>query len=47
MVHGQNDLGQAVRGTINEVKEDAVTIDFNHPMAGKDLNFEIELVSID
>lgn len=47
MVHGQNDLGQAVRGTINEVKDDAVTIDFNHPMAGKDLNFEIELVSID
>jgi FKBP-type peptidyl-prolyl cis-trans isomerase 2 len=34
-------------GVINEVKDDTVTIDFNHPMAGKDLNFEIELVSID
>ena len=47
MVHGQNDMGQPVVGTINEVKDEAVTIDFNHPMAGKDLNFEIELVSID
>ena len=32
---------------INEVKDEVVTVDFNHPMAGKDLNFEIELVSID
>jgi len=47
MVQGQNDMGQPVVGTINEVKENDVTIDFNHPMAGKDLNFEIELVSID
>ena len=47
MIQGQNDRGQPLVGTINEVKEDAVTIDFNHPMAGKDLNFEIELVSID
>ncbi len=46
VVRGQNDMGQAVIGTINGGKEDAVTIDFNHPMAGKDLNFEVELVSI-
>ena len=47
MVQGQNQLGQPMMGTINEVKEETVTIDFNHPMAGKDLNFEIQLVSID
>ena len=47
MVQGQNEMGQPLVGTINEVKENDVTIDFNHPMAGKDLNFEIELVSID
>ena len=46
MIQGQNDMGQPLIGTINEVKDEAVTIDFNHPMAGKDLNFEIELVSI-
>ena len=29
-----------------EYNGEEVTVDFNHPMAGKDLNFEIELVSI-
>jgi len=36
-----------VFGTISEVKDVSVLIDFNHPMAGKDLNFEIELVDIE
>jgi peptidylprolyl isomerase len=34
-------------GTITEVTDNSVTVDLNHPMAGKDLNFEIELVGID
>ena len=32
--------------TITAVTDDSVTIDFNHQLAGKDLTFEIELVSI-
>lgn len=32
--------------TIVEVDDDEVTIDGNHPMAGKDLFFEIEMVGI-
>ena len=39
--------GRPLRGTIKEVNDETVTIDFNHPMAGKDLNFEIELVGIE
>jgi peptidylprolyl isomerase len=31
---------------IKEIKEDAVTIDANHPLVGKDLTFELELVEI-
>lgn len=32
--------------TIIDVDEENVTIDFNHPLAGKDLNFEVELLNV-
>lgn len=38
--------GQPVRVTITEIKEDAVVLDANHPLAGLDLTFEIELVEV-
>ena len=38
---------QPVRGIISEVADDFVVVDFNHPMAGRDLNFDIELVQVD
>ena len=37
--------GQRVPATIVEVKDEEVVLDFNHPLAGQDLTFEIELVS--
>ena len=31
---------------IKEVKEESVTVDMNHPLAGKDLTFNVEVVDI-
>mgnify|MGYP003628650241 CR=1 FL=1 len=38
--------GQIIPATIHEVSDADVTLNFNHPMAGQNLNFEIEVVSI-
>jgi peptidylprolyl isomerase/FKBP-type peptidyl-prolyl cis-trans isomerase SlpA len=38
--------GQEVPVVITELGEEAVTIDANHPLAGKSLVFEIELIGI-
>lgn len=36
--------GQRVNGSVLEVKEEVVTMDMNHPLAGCDLNFVGEIV---
>ncbi len=36
--------GQEFPAYIVEVKDEIITLDANHPLAGEDLNFEIELV---
>jgi len=36
--------GKQMPFVITEVKEKDVTVDFNHPLAGKDLEFQVELI---
>lgn len=38
--------GQRVPATVAEVTDESITLDFNHPLAGQDLTFEITLVEI-
>ncbi len=38
--------GQQVQAVVTDVGELTATIDFNHPLAGEDLTFEIELVDV-
>ena len=39
--------GQSFVVRIAEVSEESVTLDANHPLAGEDLTFELQLVEID
>ncbi len=38
--------GQRVPATIVEATDESITLDFNHPLAGQDLTFEITLVEV-
>lgn len=38
--------GQQFQVVVIDIKEDAVTLDANHPLAGKELIFDLELVEI-
>ena len=38
--------GDEIPGMIKEVKDDVVTVDFNHPLAGHDIIFEVDIVDI-
>jgi FKBP-type peptidyl-prolyl cis-trans isomerase 2 len=38
--------GRTLPVTVTEVSEEVVVLDANHPLAGKDLTFEVELVEV-
>ena len=46
VVQGTNPDGQNITATILKEEASTVTLDFNHPLASKILDFEVELLSI-
>ncbi len=39
--------GVEIPGIITEIAGDSVTVDFNHPLAGQDVIFEVEILSVE
>lgn len=38
--------GEEIPGAIQEVREDSVQVDFNHPLAGHEISFEVEILEV-
>jgi len=45
-LYGQGEDGGTVQVVVKEIKDDSVVVDFNHPMAGKDLMFSVTINSV-
>lgn len=39
--------GMEIPGVITDIAGDSVTVDFNHPLAGQDVTFEVEILSVE
>ena len=45
-LQAQGQDGKVINLTVTAVQDESITVDGNHPLAGKALNFDIELVDI-
>ena len=39
--------GSEMPGVIREINGDSITVDFNHPLAGKTIHFDIDVLEVD
>ncbi len=46
-LQGKDAQGRTVHPRVAEVKEQVVVLDFNHPLAGKTLNFDVKILDIE
>jgi FKBP-type peptidyl-prolyl cis-trans isomerase 2 len=46
MIQGRTLEGQAFSATVRGIEDDEVTLDLNHPLAGKTLLFEVEILEV-
>jgi peptidylprolyl isomerase len=45
-LHATMPDGQVIPARIIEIKEDIIVLNFNHPLAGKTLKFEVEVIDV-
>ena len=46
MLVGCSTDGEEIEGTVLEIKQDTVLVDFNHPLAGKALNYALHITDV-
>lgn len=46
-LHGKDQAGRDIRPMVTEIRDQTVLLDFNHPLAGKTLFFDLKVVDID
>lgn len=46
VLRAQDENGQILEGTIIELTDERVVLDFNHPLAGETLHFDTEIIAI-
>ena len=47
MLQAHSPEGKEILVRISDVKEESIIIDLNHPLAGKDLKFDVKVVSVE
>lgn len=47
VVNFQDAAGGDLPGVVAELQDDWVTVDFNHPLSGRDLTFEVEIIKVE
>jgi FKBP-type peptidyl-prolyl cis-trans isomerase SlyD len=46
VLQGQSPDGRVIIARVVEIMEETVMLDYNHPLAGKTLNFEVEILDV-
>ena len=46
-LQAQGENGQILNGVITEIGDENVIIDFNHPLAGKTLTFDVKIIEVE
>lgn len=47
VVSFQDAAGSELPGVISSIEDEQVLVDFNHPLAGKALDFEVEIIAVE